>query len=84
MKKIYFNGDFITLEAGNVEAILIEDRIIKNVGSKEKILSIQDEQTELVDLKGKTMMPAFIDAHSHFFAVANNFLQASLRRMYKL
>ena len=78
MKKIYFNGDFITLEANNAEAILIEDRIIKKVGSKEEILSMQDEQTELVDLKGKTMMPAFIDAHSHFFAVANNFLQASL------
>lgn len=78
MKKIYFNGDFITLEADNAEAILIEDRIIKKVGSKEEILSMQDEQTELVNLKGKTMMPAFIDAHSHFFAVANNFLQASL------
>ena len=51
MKKIYFNGDFITLEADNVEAILIEDRITKKVGSKEEILSMQDEQTELVDLK---------------------------------
>lgn len=78
MKKIYFNGDFITLEAGNAEAILIEDRIIKKVGSQEEILSMQDEQTELIDLKGMTMMPSFIDAHSHFFAVANNFLQASL------
>ena len=78
MKRIYFNGDFITLEADNAEAILIENRIIKKVGSKEEILSMQDEQTELVNLKGKTMMPAFIDAHSHFFAVANNFLQASL------
>lgn len=78
MKKIYFNGDFITLEADNVEAILIDNGIIKAVGSKEEILKMKDEQTELVDLKGKTMMPAFIDAHSHFFAVANNFLQASL------
>lgn len=78
MKKIYFNGDFITLEADNVEAILIDNGIIKDVGNKEEILKMKDEQTELVDLKGKTMMPAFIDAHSHFFAVANNFLQASL------
>lgn len=78
MKKIYFNGDFITLEADGVEAILIDNGIIKALGSKEEILKMKDEQTELVDLKGKTMMPAFIDAHSHFFAVANNFLQASL------
>ena len=78
MRKIYFNGDFITLEAENVEAILIEDEIIKRVGKKDEILRLKDEQTELVDLKGKTMMPAFIDAHSHFFAVANDFLQASL------
>lgn len=78
MKKIYFNGEFITLEAEDVEAILIEDNVIKKVGKKDEILNLKDKETEIIDLKGKTMMPAFIDAHSHFFAVANNFLQVSL------
>lgn len=78
MKKIYFNGDFITLENNNVEAILIENGKIKKVGIEKEILKLKDGETELIDLQGKTMMPAFIDAHSHFFAVANNLLQIPL------
>lgn len=78
MKKIYYNGDFITLENNEIEALLIEDGIIKKTGSKEEIIKYQDNKTEIIDLKGKTMMPAFIDAHSHFSGVANNFLKVNL------
>ena len=66
MKKIYINGKFITLEENEknkIEAILIEDKIIRKVGTKEEILKYQDKETKIIDLKGKTMMPSFIDAH---------------------
>ena len=78
MRKIYYNGNFLTLENNKVEAIMIEDGYIKKVGKKEEILLLKDNNTKLVDLCGKTMMPAFIDSHSHFFAVANSYLQVSL------
>ena len=39
------------------------------------ILKNRDSETEVIDLEGKTMMPSFIDSHSHFFGVANSFLQ---------
>ncbi len=78
MRKIFYHGDFITLENTSPEAILIEDNIILQLGKKEEILQQKDKNTEVIDLKGKTMMPAFIDSHSHFLAVANNMLQASL------
>ena len=78
MKKIYINGEFITLEDDEIEAILIEDDKIKKAGKKEEILKLKDETTEIIDLCSKTMMPAFIDPHSHFFAVANSLLQVSL------
>ncbi len=78
MKKIYFNGYFITLEKETVEAILVDNDIIKKVGTKQEILNYKDENTELIDLDGKTMMPALIDSHSHFLAVANNLQQVSL------
>ena len=38
LKKVYFNGNFITLEKQNVEAILIENSIIRKVGQKEEII----------------------------------------------
>lgn len=78
MKKIYYNGKFITLESSNIEAILIEDGIIEKVGSSNEILSLKDEETELISLEGNTMMPAFIDSHSHFSGIANGFLKVNL------
>ena len=71
MKKIYINGDFITLENDNIEALATEnDKIIKT-GSKAEIL-------EVIDLKGNTLMPSFIDAHSHIFALAKSLMQISI------
>lgn len=79
MKKIYYNGYFLTMENFNVEAILVQDGLIKKIGTKDYILSLKDSNTTLINLKGKTMMPSFIDAHSHFSGVANNFLKADLQ-----
>lgn len=82
MKKIIYNADFITMEDAindnEVEAIYIENGRIKKIGKKEEVLSLKDSSTELVDLSGKTVMPSFIDAHSHFFAVANDLSQINL------
>ena len=78
MEKIYINGDFLTLEEDNIEAIYIKDNRIKKVGTKKDILNLKSNETEIVDLNGKTIMPSFVDSHSHFFAVANNLLQVSL------
>ena len=78
MKRIYINGDFITLENDNIEAIATEnDKIIKT-GSKAEITELADENTEIIDLNGNTLMPAFIDAHSHIFALAKSLMQISI------
>lgn len=79
MKKLYCNGKIFTMEDENpvVEAVIEENGKIAFAGS----LADVDEdfgEFEKVDLKGRTMMPAFIDAHSHFSATANSSLQVSL------
>lgn len=58
-------------QATIAQAICIENDTILYVGDNEHVLAYQDENTELIDLKGQVMMPAFIDPHSHFFGVAN-------------
>lgn len=78
MKTIYYHGDIITLTQEKPEAILVEKGKIQKLGSKEEILAHQDKDTIIVDLQGKTLMPSFMDAHSHFSSVANNLLQLSL------
>ena len=81
MKKIFYNGDILTLEKNNyVQVICIENGIIKKCGNKDEIMSKVDSNTEVINLEGKCLMPAFIDAHSHFSAVANSFLQVDLSK----
>ena len=82
MKTIYINGDYITLENENIHAIMIENKKIKKVGTVEEVLKFKDSNTTVIDLEGKTIMPSFLDSHSHFFAVANSYLQVSLEDCY--
>lgn len=80
MKKILYNADFITLDSANqnIEAILINNGKIEKVGKEKEVLALKDSKTEAIDLSKKTVMPSFIDAHSHFFAVANDLSQVNL------
>ncbi len=72
MKQIYYHGNLITMEEGQpkAEAIAIEDGRILAVGSEQEVMAYKDEHTTCHDLQGKTLLPAFIDAHSHLTAVA--------------
>ena len=64
-KKLYFNGNVITVNNKEevVQAVAIEDGKIIKVGTNEEILSLKDNDTEVIDLEGKTMLPGFIDPH---------------------
>lgn len=79
MEKLYFNGDILTLEEElYVEAVLIKNGKIYKVGEKNELLKEASEDVELVDLNGRTLMPSFIDAHSHFSGYAISFTQVDL------
>lgn len=80
MRKIYFDGTIITINDKEpmVEAVLVENGKIIKIGSKEEILKEKDANTELIDLNGKTMLPGFIDSHSHIVAVAQTLMIVNL------
>lgn len=79
MEKIFYNGDIITMEDNlYVPAVLIKDQNIVALGTKEALTSQASSDVELIDLDGKTLMPSFIDAHSHFTGVAASFLKVPL------
>ena len=78
MKKLYHGGKILTMEDRMpAEAVLTDGAKIIGVGKKEELLRMAPD-AEPVDLDGKTMLPGFIDAHSHFTQVAMGFLQVSL------
>ncbi|AIY67395.1 amidohydrolase [Pseudoalteromonas piratica] len=70
--KIYFGGDILTLDGDApeyVEAIATLGEKIIYVGDKQSALSHKFGKTELVDLKGKALLPGFVDPHSHVYGV---------------
>lgn len=69
---IYINGDIITMDDNNpeAEAVAIAQGKILAVGGTSEVLKTKGTATRMVDLGGKTMVPGFIDGHSHFFQAA--------------
>jgi len=47
-------------------ACAVKDGKILAVGSEEDVLKTAGAETKKIDLDGKTMLPGFIDSHSHF------------------
>ena len=68
---IYYGGDIITVDDGRpeAEAVLVGDGRIVAVGGKRELMRSRRPDTKLVDLKGMTMLPGFIDSHSHISSV---------------
>jgi Amidohydrolase family/F5/8 type C domain len=69
--RVYYNGNLITVDPSLpvAQAIAIDsDGDIASVGSNSEILMLADENTSIIDLEGKTMLPGFNDSHSHWFS----------------
>jgi predicted amidohydrolase YtcJ len=66
--EVYVNGNVLTMDAtGTVsEAVSLREGLIDSVGSSEAILALVGDNTVVVDLRGRTVLPGFIDAHGHF------------------
>ena len=47
------------------EAVLVQNGVIKKVGHLDELRNIAGKRVKEYDLRGKCLMPAFIDAHSH-------------------
>lgn len=78
-QQLFYNGTVLTMEeelyAG---AVLVEDGMIVGVGDLEELSERASSGVTRVDLAGRTLMPAFIDPHSHFSAYASSLLQVPL------
>lgn len=66
--QVFINGTLLTMDANNrvVEAIAVRDDRIEAVGSTDEIMALVEDDTLVTDLRGRTMLPGFVDAHGHF------------------
>ena len=79
MGMIFYNGRIITMASPfYAQAVRVEDERIAAVGSEEEVRRTAKQDDEWYDLGGRTLMPSFLDAHSHFSGYANSLMQAPL------
>jgi len=66
---VFYNGTVITMNEDYPEgqAIAIKGKKILGVGTSLQALATANRTTQLIDLKGKTIMPGIVDAHTHVF-----------------
>ncbi|HKI78375.1 MAG TPA: amidohydrolase family protein, partial [Ignavibacteriaceae bacterium] len=69
-KTAFINGKIYTVNEKQpmAEAVVIERNKILFVGSNADANKIINKETKVIDLKGRFMMPGFIDAHTHFIS----------------
>ncbi len=65
--QIYHNGTIITMEgeADKATSVAVKDGKILAVSETSLVDLHQGDSTTVIDLQGKTLLPGFIDAHSH-------------------
>jgi hypothetical protein len=78
---MYYGGDIITMEGDSAqyaEALVEKDGKILFVGAKDEAMKAAGNDHTMIDLEGKTMLPGFIDGHSHLLTIADGMMQANL------
>ena len=78
MKKILYNAKVYVEQNVFEEAVLVKDGYIEDVGSNEEILALKDEETELTDCMGKTLIPGLNDSHLHFMQFGETLNQVNI------
>lgn len=77
---LIYGGTIYTVDSTSttVEAVATKDNKILFAGSLEEAKTYKNEHTKVLDLKGKTMTPGFIEGHGHFMGLGYNELNLDL------
>jgi len=75
------NGNVVTMDPKRrkVQAIAIKNGKFIAIGMNKDIIKLIDQETKKVDLKGKTVLPGFIDSHVHGTSLGNDLFRINLR-----
>ena len=70
-ERIIRGGPIVTVDPTRpaAEALAIAGGKIVAVGSEAEVMKLAGPHTALTDLAGRTLVPGFVDGHSHFFSV---------------
>lgn len=80
---ILLNGKIHTLNKNQpqAQALATWDSKLLAVGKNEEVKSLKSDKFELIDLRGKTVLPGFVDCHTHFLYFASTLDTLDLREV---
>jgi predicted amidohydrolase YtcJ len=80
---IFHNGVVLTMspDAPQADALSITGEKIEAVGSNDEVMALRRADSILVDLQGHSLMPGFVDPHSHLFNDAEQYLEMNLNEV---
>ncbi|TIT91646.1 MAG: amidohydrolase, partial [Mesorhizobium sp.] len=69
---IVINGRVLTMDEDNpaAEAVAVKDGAIVAIGSRAAVERLKGPATKVIDAKGGSVLPGFIEAHMHLFSGA--------------
>ncbi len=78
--RIFHNGVVLTMnpDQPSAEAISLAGDRIEAVGSDADVLALRRPNSVVVDLQGRTLMPGFVDPHTHLFNDAEQYLDMTV------
>jgi predicted amidohydrolase YtcJ len=78
--RILTNAVVYTMDSARTvaEAVVIRDGRIQWVGSAEKAKEYIGDKTEVIDCKGRWVMPGFIEGHGHIHGLGNSLVDLDL------
>jgi len=64
---VLFNGTVVPMTSPDAEAqaIALAGSRILAIGTDEEVLALADDETRCLDLEGRTVLPGFVDPHTH-------------------
>lgn len=77
---IFENGSVYTVDTtrSQAEAVAVKDGKIVYIGNNSGLKDWRGKETQVIDLKGKMLMPGFIDTHNHAYLRAESMYWVNL------
>ena len=72
------DGDTAARQEPDAEAVAVRDGRVVRVDSAHEVSFLEGVETEVLDLDGRTLLPGFIDAHTHLEMVGRRAREADL------
>ncbi|MGY6554286.1 MAG: amidohydrolase [Wenzhouxiangella sp.] len=79
---VFVNGRVLTMEETKpeAEALAVHDGLIVAVGGAADVEALIGEDTQVIDLAGRSLIPGLIEGHGHFLGLGESLMTLDLRQ----